>query len=58
MLVHRGGQNEAALLVYQQKAYDHRRELVCKNSLDLVVYVRREREGLEGFDRNDALAWL
>lgn len=58
VLVYRGGQNEVAVLIHQQKAYDRQRELICKNSLDLVVHMRRENEGLEGFDRNDALAWL
>lgn len=58
MLVYRGDQNEVAMLIQQQKAYDHQRELICRNSLDLVVHIRRQNEGLEGFDRNDALAWF
>lgn len=58
VLVYRGEQNEVAMLIHQQRAYDHQRELTCKNSLDLVVYMKQESEGLENFDRNAALAWL
>ena len=57
-LVYRGEQNEVAMLIQQQKAYDRQRELICKNSVDLVVYMRREQEGEEGFTQNHALEWL
>jgi len=58
VLVYRGEQNEVAMLIHQQKAYDGQRELICKNSLNLVVHMRQVNEGQAGFDRNDALAWL
>jgi hypothetical protein len=57
-LVYRADGGEAAMIIQQQKAYDRQQELICKNSLDLVAYVRRGNEGLEGFTRNHALEWL
>jgi hypothetical protein len=57
-LVYRTDQNQVAMLIEKQKAFDHRRELICKNSLDLVVHMRQENEGMKSFDRNHALAWL
>ncbi|MDQ3920608.1 MAG: plasmid recombination protein, partial [Acidobacteriota bacterium] len=58
VLVYRGEQNEVAMLIHRQKAYDGRRELICRNSLDLVVFMKQVNEGQADFDRNDALAWL
>jgi hypothetical protein len=57
-LVYRGDRNEVAMLIEQQKAFDHQRELICKNSLDLVVHMRRHNEGVEGFTHSHALEWL
>jgi hypothetical protein len=56
--VYRGDRNQVAVLVEKQKAFDDQRQLICKNSLDLIVHVRRENERMESFDRNHALAWL
>lgn len=57
-LVYRADGGQVAMLIEKQKAFDHQREIICKNSLDLVVHMRRENEGMKGFDRNHALAWL
>jgi hypothetical protein len=57
-LVYRGEQGQVAMLIEKQRAYDHQRELICKNSLELVVHMRRENEGVEGFTHNHALEWL
>jgi hypothetical protein len=57
-LVYHTVRNQVAVLFEKQKAFDHQREFICKNSLDLVVHVCRENEGMESFDRNHALAWL
>lgn len=56
--VYRGERNEAAMIIERQKAFDHRREIICKNSLDLVVHMRRHNEGVEGFTHTHALEWL
>jgi hypothetical protein len=57
-LVYRTDQNQVAILIEKQKAFDHQRHLICKNSLDLVVHIRRENERMESFNQNHALAWL
>ncbi|MET0623595.1 MAG: MobV family relaxase [Pyrinomonadaceae bacterium] len=57
-LVYRVGEGQTAMIIRQQKAYDHRRELICKDSLALVVHVRQDGEGVEGFTHNHALEWL
>jgi hypothetical protein len=57
-LIYRTDGGQVAMLIEKQKAFDHQREVICKNSLDLVVYMRQEQEGIKSFDRNNALAWL
>jgi hypothetical protein len=57
-LVYRTDGGQVAMLIEKQKAFDHQRQLICKNSLDLVAHMRRENEGMKDFDRNHALAWL
>lgn len=56
--VYRGDRNEIAMLIQKQRAYDEQRDLVSKNSLDLVVYMKRENEDLVGFTHDHALEWL
>jgi Plasmid recombination enzyme len=56
--VYRGGQNRVAVIIQGQKAYDGQGEPVCKNSLDLVVHMRRQHEGVEGYTQDRALEWL
>ena len=46
------------MLIEKQRAYDGQRELICKNSLQLVVHMRQHNEGVEGFTHNHALEWL
>lgn len=53
-----GSDGRAALIIQGQKAYDSKGELICRNSMDLVVFMRRENEGVEGFTKMRALAWL
>jgi hypothetical protein len=57
-LVYRGDRNEVAMIIQQQKAFDHQRELICKNSLDLVVHMRQHNESVQGFTHSHALEWL
>jgi hypothetical protein len=57
-LVYRADGGQVAMLIEKQRAFDQQKELICKNSLDLVVHMRRENEGMKSFDRNHALAWL
>jgi hypothetical protein len=57
-LVYRADGGEVAMIIQQQKAYDHQRELICKDSLALVVHMRQHNEGVEGFTHNHALEWL
>jgi hypothetical protein len=57
-LVYRGDQGQLAMIIEQQKAYGHQRELLCKNSIDLVLHMKRENEGIEEFTHNYALEWL
>lgn len=45
--VYRGDRNQVAMLIEKQRAYDGQRELICKNSLELVVHMRRNNEGVE-----------
>jgi hypothetical protein len=57
-LVYRTDGGQVGMLIEKQKAFDQQKELICKNSPDLVVHMRRHNEGVQSFDRNDALAWL
>lgn len=57
-LVYRADGGEVAMLIEKQRAFDHQKELICKNSLDLVVHMRQKNDGTKGFDRNHAFAWL
>lgn len=57
-LVYRTDGGQLAMIIQQQKAYDHQRELICKDSLALVVHMRQLGEGVEGFTHNHALEWL
>jgi hypothetical protein len=57
-LVYRTDGGQVAMLIDKQKAFDHQRQLICKNSLDLVVHIRRENERVESFNQNHAFAWL
>lgn len=53
-----GEQNVVAMRIEQHKAFDSQNRLICRNSLDLVVHMRRNNEGRENFTPDHALAWL
>lgn len=57
-LIYRADGGQLAMIIQQQKAYDHQRELICTNSLALVVHMRQQNEGVEDFTHNHALEWL
>jgi hypothetical protein len=57
-MAYRGARNEVAVIIQEQEAYDGQGEPVCKNSLDLVVHMRRQHEGVEGYTQEHALEWL
>lgn len=56
--VYRGEGNVVAMRIEQQKAFDSQGRLICRNSLDLVVHMRRNNEGDEQFNHTDGLRWL
>lgn len=56
--VYRSEQGHVAMRIEGQQAFDSDGRLICRNSLDLVVYMRRENEDVADFTHNHALAWL
>ena len=56
--IYRGENNVVAMRIEQQKAFDHSNQLICKNSVDLVVHMREFNEGVEGFSKDEAIEWL
>lgn len=56
--VYRDAQGQVVLRVEQQKLLNQRDELICRNSLDLVVHMRRNNEGVEPFTPTQALEYL
>lgn len=56
--VYRDAQGQVVLRVEQQKLLNQRNELICRNSLDLVVHMRRNNEGVEPFTPTQALEYL
>lgn len=57
-LVYRGEQGQVAMSVREQRAHDGNRELICRNSLDLVHHMVSVNEGQAEFTKADALDWL
>jgi hypothetical protein len=55
--LYREEQGRIAVKVEQQKAFDSEGKLVCRNSLDLVVYMKRYC-GMKSFTSEHALAFL
>lgn len=56
--VYRDAQGQISLRVEGQKLLDHRNQVICRNSVDLVIHMRRRGEGGEGYDQTQALEWL
>ena len=56
--VYRDAQKQVALVVRNQQMHDSQQRLICKNSIDLVVYMQREQMGRQEFTTRDAAAWL
>ena len=56
--VYRDAQGQVALRIEQQKMFDRQNQLICRDSLALVVHMRQHNEGVEGFTHNHALEWL
>lgn len=56
--VYRDTQGRVAIHVEQQRAFDRHGQLICSNSLDLVVHVRRHHQRVEEYTPDQALEWL
>lgn len=56
--IYRGEENVIAMRIEQQKAYDSHNQLICRNSVDLVVHMREFNEGVQGFSKDEAIEWL
>jgi len=56
--IYRGDHDVVAMRIEQQRAFDSNNQLICRNSLDLVVHLRKNNEGREQFNREDALQFL
>lgn len=56
--VYRDAQGQVALKIEQQKMFDRRNQLICRNSLDLVVHMHQHYKGVEGFTQAQALEFL
>lgn len=56
--LYRGDHDVVAMRVEEQKAYDSNNQLICRNSVDLVVHMREINEGVEGFSKDEAVEWL
>ena len=47
-----------AVTASEQQARDQQQRLICRNSLDLVVHMRRQNEGRAEFTQEQGLTWL
>lgn len=56
--VYRDAQGQVLLRVEGQKLLDRQNQVICRNSVDLVIYMRRHNEGVEGYTQPQALEWL
>jgi hypothetical protein len=56
--IYRGAQNIVAMRIEEQKALDSNNQMICRNSVDLVVHMREINEGVEGFSKDEAVEWL
>jgi hypothetical protein len=56
--VYRDAQGEIALRVEGQKLLDRQNQVICRNSVDLVIHMRRRSEGVEGFTQAQAIEFL
>ena len=57
-LVYRDGRGGVALRVEGQQAEDFHRQETYRNSLDLVIQLRRHHQGVEGFTEAQAIEFL
>jgi FtsZ-binding cell division protein ZapB len=56
--VYRDARGQVLLRVEGQNLLDRQNEVVCRNSVDLVIHMRRHHQGVEGYDETRALEWL
>lgn len=56
--VYRDTQGQVALRVEGQKLFDYQNKVICRNSVDLVIHMRRQHQGVEGFNQTQALEFL
>jgi hypothetical protein len=56
--VYRDPQGQVAIRIEGQKAVDFHRQGTFRNSLDLVVQIRRHHQGVEGFTEAQAIEFL
>jgi hypothetical protein len=56
--VYRGDGQAVAVSIEGQQAFDHQNELICRNSLDLIVHLRQHQQGVKGFTPELGLTWL
>jgi hypothetical protein len=56
--VYRDTRGQVAIRIEQQKAVDFHRQGTFRNSLDLVVRIRRHHQGVEGFTEEQAIEFL
>lgn len=56
--VYRDKQGQVALRVEGQKLLDYQSKDICRNSVDLVIHMRRQHQNVEGFTQTQALEFL
>jgi hypothetical protein len=56
--LYRGANDVVAMSIERQMAFDCNNQLICRNSVDLVVHMKEFNKGVEGFSRDDAVEWL
>lgn len=56
--VYRDAQGQVALRVEGQKLFDYQSKVICRNSVDLVIHMRRHHQGVEVFTQTQALEFL
>jgi hypothetical protein len=56
--LYRNSKGEVSMRIEGQQAFDHQNRLICRNSIDLVVQMRRRSEGIEGFTQEQAIEFL
>lgn len=58
MHIYRDAQQQIAMLVADNQLRNTSHEMICRNSLSVVMHMRTSNEGQQNFTKGDAMNWL